>query len=304
MTNLSVDAVICLMGPTASGKTSIAVDLVQKGDFEIISVDSAQIYREMDIGTAKPDAKTLKLAPHRLIDFLDPALSYSVAAFIKDANREIKQIQQNGKTPLLVGGSMMYFNALQKGLAKLPDANTAVRKALAAREAEHGLSALHAELAMIDPLSADKINPHDRQRIGRALEVYILSGKTMSELQTISSDKVKHHFYNLALIPKDRKNLHQVIEQRFDEMLESGFLIEMKKLYSRGDLKPDMPSMRSVGYRQFWQYLAGECDYMTARDKAIIATRQLAKRQITWLRAWKDINTIQNHHEAWEIINA
>jgi len=287
------------MGPTASGKTKIAVDLVQKGGFEIISVDSAQIYQYMDIGTAKPSAKTLAIAPHRLISIKDPAETYSVAEFLSDVEREIKAIISNNNIPLLVGGSMMYFNALQKGLAILPDADKSVRAGLYKRQNTEGLEVLYKELQEKDPKTAGRIHPNDSQRILRALEVYMLSGKTLSELQSKAQQQPKYTFYNFVLMPDDRTVLHQTIEQRFDQMLDRGFVAEVENLYNRGDLQPDMPAMRSVGYRQLWRHLAGEYDLDHARIRGIIATRQLAKRQMTWLRSWNEAIVIKNQHDIY-----
>jgi len=287
-------SVVCLMGPTASGKTRVAVDLVKSHRFEIISVDSAQIYKHMNIGTAKPDKKTLEIAPHRLIDFLDPAQSYSVAEFIHDAEREIEAILKKGNMPLLTGGTMMYFNALQKGLAVLPDANEKIRQDLQNKAQAEGLNKLYAKLQKLDPVSAAKIHANDSQRIMRALEVILISGNPLSELHKKNTAKAKYTFYNFALLPEERSKLHQRIELRFDEMLQQGFLEEVSNLYQRKDLKPDMPSMRSVGYRQLWKHLDGEYSFKEARERGIIATRQLAKRQITWLRSWDKLTSINN----------
>ncbi len=282
--------IICLMGPTASGKTALAVQLVQKFPFEIISVDSAMVYKGMDIGTAKPDADILKIAPHRLIDIADPATPYSAGQFRKDALREIEDIIARGKVPLLVGGTMMYFRVLQQGLATLPKADAAMREKLQAQAEQDGWEKLHAELAEIDPEAAQRISPNDSQRIQRALEVYQLTGKSISSLQTENTNPLSQYtVHNFALAPSDRSELHTRIALRFDQMLAAGFIDEVKTLYQRGDLSADLPSIRSVGYRQAWDSLEGKLTYDEMRERAIIATRQLAKRQLTWLRSWEEI---------------
>lgn len=278
--------VLCLMGPTAAGKTPLAVELVQKFPCEIISVDSAMIYRGMDIGTAKPDAETLKIAPHRLIDILDPAEIYSAGKFRDDALREINDIHAQGKIPLLAGGTMLYFRALLFGIADLPRADQALRDEITGRAEQEGWASLHAELAQVDPKAAEKINPNDAQRIQRALEVYQLTGVPITAQQETESPLKDYDVHTFVLMPSSRENLHTRIAQRFDQMLAEGFIDEVKSLYARGDLSPELPSIRSVGYRQAWDYLAGNVDYDTMRDMAIAATRQLAKRQITWLRTW------------------
>lgn len=285
--------IICLMGPTASGKTPLAVELVQKFPYEIISVDSAMVYRGMNIGTAKPTADILKIAPHRLIDLVDPKETYSAGQFHRDALHEIADIHAHGKIPLLVGGTMMYFRVLLQGLAELPKADPVMRKTLQERAEVSGWESLHAELAEVDSISANRINPRDSQRIQRALEVYLLTGKPMSTWQAEESKPLSHYtVLNLALIPSDRPRLHERIEKRFDAMLEEGFIDEVRALYSRGDLHPDLPSIRAVGYRQAWDYLAGITNHAEMREKAIAATRQLAKRQLTWLRSWPDLYTL------------
>ncbi|WP_417553197.1 tRNA (adenosine(37)-N6)-dimethylallyltransferase MiaA [Marinomonas fungiae] len=287
---MSKPKVVCLMGPTASGKTGLAVELASQHGYDIISVDSALIYKGMDIGTAKPDAETLAIAPHRLIDIIDPSESYSAADFLADAEREVADIVAQGKTPLLVGGTMMYFNALQKGLAPMPPADAAIRAEFEQHAAQFGLVSLHEQLKEIDPVAAARINPNDSQRLQRAIEVYRLTGKTMTqwwaeqEAQELPFDLV-----NIAVMPQERSVLHQRIEERFRIMMEQGFLAEVEALYARGDLTIDMPSVRCVGYRQLWQYLEGEDTLEEAIFKGIVATRQLAKRQHTWLRGWDDL---------------
>lgn len=283
--------IVCLMGPTASGKTDLAVTLVERLPFEIISVDSAMVYRDMDIGTAKPDAATLRLAPHRLIDFLDPAEPYSAARFVKDALREIEDIHAQGRIPLLVGGTMLYFRSLLQGLAQLPAADASLRAELLAEARQKGWPAMHAQLAAVDAESAGRIHPNDPQRIQRALEVYRLTGTPLSAWHARVVQGLPYRATLFGLVPGDRAVLHARIAQRFDLMLEQGLLSEVTQLYARGDLDADMPAIRAVGYRQVWQYLAGEIDFNRMRDKAIAATRQLAKRQLTWLRSMPDLKS-------------
>ncbi|MCI7480596.1 tRNA (adenosine(37)-N6)-dimethylallyltransferase MiaA [[Pasteurella] aerogenes] len=278
---------IFLMGPTASGKTDLAIRLRQTLPVEIISVDSALIYRGMDIGTAKPNVQELALAPHRLIDIKDPSESYSAAEFRRDALREMQEISAQGKIPLLVGGTMLYFKALLEGLSPLPSADEKVRSEIEAKAAQFGWAALHQELAKIDPVSAQRINPNDSQRINRALEVFYLSGQTLTALSAQKSEALPYHIDQFAIAPQDRSLLHQRIEWRFHKMIEQGFQQEVEKLYSRGDLHPDLPSIRCVGYRQMWEYLRGDYNHEEMVFRGICATRQLAKRQITWLRGWK-----------------
>lgn len=285
---------IFLMGPTASGKTALAISLRQKLPVDIISVDSALIYRGMDIGTAKPDATEQSLAPHRLIDILDPALPYSAADFRRDALNAMEEITAAGRIPLLVGGTMLYFKALLEGLSPLPSANPDVRAEIEKKAAEQGWEAIHKELALVDPVAAQRIHPNDPQRLSRALEVYLISGKTMTELTKISGESLPYDVYQFAIAPKDRNVLHQRIEARFKQMLTCGFEDEVKSLYERGDLHEDLPSVRCVGYRQMWSYLSGEIDYDEMVYRGICATRQLAKRQITWLRGWNDIHWLDS----------
>jgi tRNA dimethylallyltransferase len=284
--------IICLMGPTASGKTDLAVELVERLPLEIISVDSAMVYKGMDIGTAKPDAETLRRAPHRLIDFLDPAEPYSAARFCEDAVREIEDIGRTGKTPLLVGGTMMYFRSLLQGLAELPAADDAVRAALAAEAEAIGWQELHRQLAAVDPQAAARIHPNDPQRISRALEVYRLTGVPLSEWIQQPTQTLPYQPILLGLVPSDRAILHARIAWRFEHMLEKGLVDEVRMLYERGDLDIDMPAIRAVGYRQVWQYLQGDLDYQSMLEKGIVATRQLAKRQLTWLRSMPDLKNI------------
>ncbi|MBD5770407.1 tRNA (adenosine(37)-N6)-dimethylallyltransferase MiaA [Marinomonas colpomeniae] len=282
--------VVCLMGPTASGKTGLAVELAENHNFEIISVDSALVYKGMDIGTAKPDAELLARAPHRLIDIIDPLESYSAADFVLDAVEQSQEILAKGKTPLLVGGTMMYFNALQKGLAEMPTADAGLRAEIEKEALEKGWPVLHNELQQIDPEAALRIHPNDPQRLQRAIEVYRLTGKTMSQLWSEQGTvSLPFEMINVAVMPKERSVLHQRIEQRFSEMMEQGFLDEVEGFYRRGDLSIDMPSMRCVGYRQLWQHLDGVDSLDDAIFKGVVASRQLAKRQLTWLRGWEDL---------------
>ena len=279
---------IFLMGPTASGKTALAVSLVERFPLEIISVDSALVYRGMDIGTAKPDAATLARAPHHLLDIRDPTEAYSAAAFCDDARRLMADIVARGRVPLLVGGTMLYFRALLQGLDDLPRADAALRKALEAEAAARGWPALHAELAQVDPVTAARLAPNDSQRIGRALEIYRLTGTPMSTLLDRAPSVLPYRVLQLALIPSDRAVLHQRIAARFDTMLAEGLIGEVETLRRTHALTPDLPAMRAVGYRQAWAYLDGEIDLRELREQGIAATRQLAKRQLTWLRSWPD----------------
>lgn len=284
---------ILLMGPTASGKTDLAVELVERLPCDIVSVDSAMVYRGMDIGTAKPDAAVLTRAPHRLIDILDPAESYSAARFRVDALREMAAITAAGRIPLLVGGTGLYFRALRRGLSDLPAADPVVRARLEAEAARWGWETLHQRLQRVDPRAAARIHPNDPQRLQRALEVYELTGRPLSELQQGGSDALPYRVLALVLAP-ERELLHRRIQERFHRMLEQGLIGEVEGLFRRGDLGPDKPSIRCVGYRQVWSYLAGEVDYPTMVRQGITATRQLAKRQFTWLRSEPDAHRLDS----------
>lgn len=280
---------IFLMGPTASGKTELAVQLAQKLEAEIISVDSVLVYKGMDIGTAKPTADERKGIPHHLIDILDPAEVFSTGRFRKLALQLMEDISRRGKVPILVGGTMLYFNALFNGLASLPEANPDVRKKLDEELLATGKEAMHARLKSVDPESAERIHPNDPQRVQRALEVYQLSGKPITQFFVeAQQDQIPYQKIKLIVAPEDRKQLHEKIAQRFKLMIELGLIEEVSALYQRGDLTEKMPSIRAVGYRQAWSYLQGEYDLDTMIEKAIIATRQLAKRQFTWLRREQD----------------
>lgn len=281
---------IFIMGPTASGKTGLAVELYQHLPVELISVDSALVFKDMDIGTAKPDASILARAPHHLIDLIPPTEAYSAATFRNDALKLMAKITARGKVPLLVGGTMLYFKALQGGLSQLPEADPNVRQKLDAQAAQIGWPAMHDKLAEIDPETAARLEPADAQRVQRALEVYEISGKTMTELhQSSMSDKLPYQLLKIALTPSDRSVLHDRIAIRFDDMLKQGFVDEVKRLLLKyPSLNADMPSMRCVGYRQALEHLAGNYDVAELRDRGIFATRQLAKRQLTWLRGMDD----------------
>lgn len=305
---------IFLMGPTASGKTDLAIELCQRLPCEIISVDSAMIYRGMDIGTAKPGPEELARAPHHLIDIRDPAEVYSAADFRRDALAAMADVTAAGRIPLLTGGTMMYFKALLHGLSELPAADPALRRDLEQQARDQGWDALHRELAARDPVAAAGIHPHNRQRLLRALEVVRLSGQRISELwrepspggsiiedypyktrwQADAFGSLPYTVVQMALLPEDRIELHQRIRTRFEAMLARGFLDEVRALRARGDLTPDLPALRTVGYRQAWEYLAGAHDYDTMVEKGIAATRQLAKRQLTWLRKWEGVSRLKS----------
>lgn len=320
---MSLPPAIFLMGPTASGKTDLAMALCDHLPCEIISVDSAMIYRGMDIGTAKPTAEELARAPHRLIDICDPAETYSAADFRRDALAAMAEITAAGKVPLLVGGTMMYFKALLHGMPGLPSASPAVRLALEEEAGERGWKALHEELRNSDPVAAERIHPNNRQRLLRALEVLRLTGRPISEFwqadessaagkpvsdhgsdiedytyftrwQADETPSLPYTVVQLAMMPPERRVLHERIRLRFLKMLGAGFLDEVRALMLREDLSPDLPSMRCVGYRQAWSYLSGEDDYDTFVSKGVAATRQLAKRQLTWLRKWSDVDWLNS----------
>ena len=276
------------MGPTAAGKTELALDIVNRFPVEIISVDSALVYRGMDIGTAKPSAEILSKYPHHLVNIIDPTDSYSVGAFRTDALRLMADITARGKVPLLVGGTMLYFKGLEQGLADLPTADLAIRAQLEREADQYGLTHLHERLKKIDPVSATRIHINDPQRLQRALEVYEITGKSLTELTEVAPNKLPYRIIKLILSPFNRAVLHQRIAKRYNSMVEVGFLDEAKVLFNREDCHPDLPSIRAVGYRQAWSHLSGEYDLDMMIDKAIIATRQMAKRQLTWLRSQPD----------------
>ncbi len=278
-----------LLGPTAIGKTNLAIQLAERYPYEIISVDSAMVYRGLNIGTAKPSAEELAKTPQHLIDLCDPTEPYSAAQFCLDVKPIIDDIDQRGKMPLLVGGTMLYFRALQFGLSKLPEADDTLRAKISQQAEVLGWPVMHRQLAMVDSQAASQIKPTDSQRIQRALEIYQLTGKTRSELWRQTQQRCPYDVKVFALVPQDRTWLHQQIAKRFELMLQAGFLDEVRALYHRGDLDLSLPAIRSVGYRQLWQHLEGEFTLEQAIEKAIVATRQLAKRQLTWIRSWPGV---------------
>ena len=290
--------VICLMGPTASGKTALAMALHDALPCDIISVDSALIYNNMDIGTAKPTADELSRYPHRLINLRDASQSYSAADFCHDALAEIAKIRANNRIPLLVGGTMMYFKSLIEGISPLPAANHEIRQKIEQQAGEHGWLALHEELLKIDPVAGERIHPNDPQRITRALEVFRLTGSTLTELTQIKGEKLSGDILQFAITPSERSILHQRIELRYQQMINQGFEQEVIKLKARNDLHEDLPSIRCVGYRQMWQYLNNEYDHNEMIFRGVCATRQLAKRQLTWLRNWPNLHWLNTEDES------
>jgi tRNA dimethylallyltransferase len=289
MADKDLPVAIFLMGPTAAGKTALALALHDALPVEIISVDSSQVYRGMDIGTAKPTAEERKHAPHRLIDIRDPQEAYSAAEFCADARGEMESITRAGKIPLLVGGTMFYFHALEFGLSDLPSADPDIRARLVEEAGRIGWAAMHRRLQSLDPDSAARIHPNDAQRIQRALEIHEITGQPPSVLAAQPGTSLPYRLIKIALWPQDRARLHARIEARFHAMLEQGFVAEVEHLYRRGGLTTDMPSIRTVGYRQAWEYLTKVVNYSEMVERAIAATRQLAKRQITWLRSYPDL---------------
>ena len=281
--------VISIMGPTASGKTDLAMKLADTLNGQLISVDSALIYKDMDIGTAKPTTQELQQYPHKLISFLDPSEVYSAADFVRDALNEIEAAYESDKTPILVGGTMMYFKSLVEGMSQLPDANSEIRAQIEQMAKEKGWEYVHEKLAEVDPESASRIHPNDPQRINRAYEIYLISGQTMTDLMKLDKKPIPYPIKQFAFMCEDKTLLHQRIEKRFNIMLEQGFEAEVRKLYERGDLHLDLPSMRSVGYRQMWEYFDGKWGWDEMVFRGVVATRQLAKRQLTWLRSWTDV---------------
>ena len=295
----SFPPVLCLAGPTAAGKTGIAIELARHHDFEIISVDSALVYRGLDIGSGKPDKNILSELPHHLVDIRDPSEPYSAAEFREDAIRIAQEVIEKGKRPLLVGGTMLYFKVLRDGLASMPGADPDIRQQILELGEEKGWQAVHERLAEVDPESAARIHPNDPQRLQRALEIYESTGITMTEhhiQEKANQSLLPAALSNLVFIaihPTERAILHQQIESRFYQMLDEGFIDEVKVLFDRGDLYRDLPAIRSVGYRQIWDYLDGQYDYDTMVSKGVAATRQLAKRQLTWLRGWQDLHRVE-----------
>ncbi|MFT7684692.1 MAG: tRNA dimethylallyltransferase [Candidatus Azotimanducaceae bacterium] len=299
-------AIVCLMGPTASGKTALAVELARQHPFEIISVDSALVYEGMDIGTAKPSPALLAEIPHHLVNIRDPLESYSAADFRSDAIQLVTEIRSRGKIPLLVGGTMLYFKALKEGLAKLPPADKSVREVISSLAEAEGWLAVHKRLQEVDPISAARIHQNDSQRLQRALEVFEISGRTMTSWQEENMEPCPYEQLEIAVMPEDRAKLHGTIEDRFRLMLAEGFVEEVVKLKSREDLHGGLASTKAVGYRQVWHYLDGGSTYDEMVEKAIISTRQFAKRQFTWLRSWQSLQQITepNVSEALKIIKA
>jgi tRNA dimethylallyltransferase len=291
--NRKLPTVVCIMGPTASGKTSLAIEAAKQLNGEVVSVDSALIYKSMDIGTAKPSMQERDGIPHHLIDIICPDTSYSVGDFLKDAQNSIDDILSRDKLPILAGGTMMYFNALIKGINELPVSEVAVREKVQEQIVQKGLSVVHQQLQEIDPTSAKRIHKNDSQRITRALEVFFTSGKTLTEWQNAEKSVLPYDFQQFSIMPADREQLHKNIVLRFDQMLAQGLVNEVRHLISKYTLHEDMPALRSVGYRQVWQHLQGQLDEVQMRERGIIATRQLAKRQVTWLRAWDDLTELE-----------
>ena len=286
---------IFIMGPTASGKTALACALYDELPCELISVDSALVYKDMNIGTAKPTAEELAQYPHHLIDIRDPSQPYSAADFREDVLQIMAEVTARGKIPVLVGGTMLYFKFLLEGAADLPEADEAVRKQIEEEAAEKGWPAIHEQLAQVDPESAARLNPNDPQRVQRALEVYRVTGKTLTEHWAQQQQKsIPYQVIQFAICPKERKTLHERIELRFGQMLKEGFVDEVRALYQRGDLHENLPAIRAVGYRQVWEYLDGQLSYDDMIFKGVVATRQLAKRQVTWLRSWQNLNWLES----------
>ena len=282
--------VALIMGPTGAGKTDLALSLAERLPVDIVSVDSAMVYRGMDIGTGKPDAATLARVPHRLVDILDPSQPYSAGRFVRDAEKAIDEIHARGRLPLLVGGTMLYFRALRRGIAEMPSADPRVRAEIDADAERRGWPELHADLQHIDPRAAARIQPNDAQRIQRALEVFRVTGKSLSELHASAAPpRADLNHVAFAWVPSDRARLYDTIERRFHAMLRAGFLDEVRRLYARSDLHADLPAIRSVGYRQLWEHLRGDVAFESAIERGILATRHLARRQLVWLRAEEDV---------------
>lgn len=309
MTTAALPSAVFITGPTASGKTDLALALAQRLPVDLISVDSAMVYRGMNIGTAKPPPSILEQFPHRLVDVCDPNEAYSAARFREDALAAMAQSTASGRIPLLVGGTMLYWRALAGGLSPLPSADQALRETLVARQRQQGAAAMHAWLAEVDPAAATRVHPNDPQRVQRALEVYLLTGRPMSDWwQRARGAGLPYRVLTLVRSPRERAVLHQRIATRLDAMFAAGFEAEVRQLYARGDLHADLPAMRSVGYRQLWAYLSGELGWEPMRDKALVATRQLAKRQYTWLRAQADAHWLWDdlavEHQGLAVVEA
>lgn len=295
MTDSNLPPAIFIMGPTASGKTALACDFYERLNCELISVDSALVYKDMNIGTAKPTAEELEQYPHHLIDIRDPADPYSAADFRKDALTLMADITARGKVPVLVGGTMLYFKFLLEGSAKLPNADDKIRGDIEKLVAEHGKQHIHELLKKVDPESAERLNPNDPQRVQRAYEVFLISGKTLTQHWAEQEEQpLTYNVIQFAIAPQERKTLHERIELRFNQMIEHGFIDEVKAMHARGDLKEDLPSVRAVGYRQVWDFLEGRIDSEEMIFKGVVATRQLAKRQMTWLRGWDNLHWLDS----------
>jgi tRNA dimethylallyltransferase len=295
MSQSSLPPAIFIMGPTASGKTALACALYDELPCELISVDSALVYKDMNIGTAKPTTEELAQYPHHLIDIRDPSEPYSAADFREDVLRVMAEVTARGNIPVLVGGTMLYFKFLLEGAADLPEADEAIRKQIEDEAREKGWPAIHEKLAQVDPESAARLNPNDPQRVQRALEVYLVTGKTLTEHWAQQQQKsIPYQVVQFAISPKERKTLHERIEIRFEQMLKEGFVEEVRALYQRGDLHENLPAIRAVGYRQVWEHLNGQLSYDEMIFKGVVATRQLAKRQVTWLRSWKDLHWLES----------
>lgn len=295
MTDSNLPPAIFIMGPTASGKTALACDFYERLNCELISVDSALVYKDMNIGTAKPTAEELEQYPHHLIDIRDPADPYSAADFRKDALTLMADITARGKVPVLVGGTMLYFKFLLEGSAKLPNADDKIRADIEKLVAEHGKQHIHELLKKVDPESAERLNPNDPQRVQRAYEVFLISGKTLTQHWAEQEEQpLTYNVIQFAIAPQERKTLHERIELRFNQMIEHGFIDEVKAMHARGDLKEDLPSVRAVGYRQVWDFLEGRIDSEEMIFKGVVATRQLAKRQMTWLRGWDNLHWLDS----------
>ncbi|WP_283788429.1 tRNA (adenosine(37)-N6)-dimethylallyltransferase MiaA [Bermanella sp. WJH001] len=295
MSQTPLPPAIFIMGPTASGKTALACALYDELPCELISVDSALVYKDMNIGTAKPTAQELAQYPHHLIDIRDPSEPYSAADFREDVLRVMADVTARGNIPVLVGGTMLYFKFLLEGAADLPEADETVRKQIEEEALEKGWPAIHEQLAQVDPESAARLNPNDPQRVQRALEVYRVTGKTLTELWAQQQQKsIPYQVVQFAICPKERKTLHERIEQRFEQMLKDGFVDEVRALYQRDDLHENLPAIRAVGYRQVWEYLDGQLSYDDMIFKGVVATRQLAKRQVTWLRSWENLHWLES----------
>jgi len=282
------------MGPTAAGKTAAAFRLAEHYDVEVISVDSAMVYRSMDIGTAKPTAAERDRLPHRLVDILEPGNVYSAGQFCRDAAAAIREIVAAGRLPVLVGGTMLYFQALQQGLAELPQADPALRSELDARAAAEGWPALHAELAELDPVAAARLQPTDAQRIQRALEVCLLAGEPLTALQASTAPVITADWLNIGLVPRDRARLHARIRARLERMVQEGFADEVRRIAALPGLNADSPALRAVGYRQFLPFVRGETSEAEALEQAVVATRRLARRQLTWLRSWPGLQEVDS----------